>query len=250
MLYDKSVKPSQIAAEYQRQREKDRRMKQIHLLVVDPGAEVRSAIITHASLENFLTDEAADGIAALKQFRRNDYHIIILDASLPELDTWHVCRQIRKSSHAPIIILSKQSSEEEKLFFYEIGVDDFIQKPFSCKELMARIHVLLRYSAHQDDYMPRRLIFDGLCIDIAARMVYVDGENAVLTPKEYKLLVYLAKNPHQALSREMILREVWGEDFFGTDRTVDTHIKTLREGIKPYHQYIGTVWGYGYMFKT
>ena len=225
-------------------------MKQIRFLIVDPEAEVRATLKTYAALENFAIDEAADGIAALKLFRRNDYHIIIMNANLPELDAYHVCRQIRKSSHAPIIMLSRQSNEEERLLYFEIGVDDFIEMPFSCKELMARIHVLLRHSAHHEDYTPRRLIFDGLCIDIAARVVFVDGEAITLTPKEYKLLLFLSKNPHQAMSREQILREVWGEDFFGTDRTVDTHIKTLRESIRPYQDYIGTVWGYGYIFKS
>ncbi len=225
-------------------------MKQIHLLVVDPEAEVRAAIKTYASLENYLTDEAADGITALKLIRRNDYHIIILDANIPELDAWHVCRQIRKASLAPIIMISKQSDEQEKLYYYDIGVDDFINKPFSNKELMARINVLLRHSAHHEDYEPRRLIFEGLCIDVASRLVYIDGLSIVLTPKEYKLLVYLAKNPNQAMSREQILSEVWGDEFFGTDRTVDTHIKTLRDSIKPYHYYVSTVWGFGYMFKT
>lgn len=225
-------------------------MKQIHLLIADPEAGVRVTLKNHAALENFATDEAADGIAALKLFRRNDYHIIIMSANLPELDAYHVCRQIRKGSHTPIIMLSAQSTEEERLFYFEIGVDDFIEKPFSCKELMARIHVLLRHSANREDYMPRRLVFDGLCIDIASRVVFVDGDAVMLTPKEYKLLLFLAKNPHQAMSREQILREVWGEDFFGTDRTVDTHIKTIRESIKPYQDYIGTVWGYGYIFKS
>ncbi|MFA5676049.1 MAG: response regulator transcription factor [Christensenellales bacterium] len=225
-------------------------MKQIRLLIVEPGAEIRAAIKNHAALENFAADEAADGITALKLFRRNDYHIIIMEANLEELDAWHVCQQIRKSSRAPIIMLSKQSSEEEKLLFYEIGADDFIEKPFSYKELIARINVLLRHSKLHEDYTPRRLIFDGLCIDIASRIVFVDGESVMLTPKEYKLLLFLAKNPNRAMTRETILSEVWGDDFFGTDRTVDTHIKTLRENIKPYHNYIGTVWGYGYMFKT
>ncbi len=225
-------------------------MKQIRLLIVDPGAEVRAAIKNYAALENFTFDEAADGISALKLFRRNDYHIIIMDANLTELDAWHVCQQIRKNSHVPIVMLSNQSSEEEKLMFYEIGADDFIEKPFSYKELIARIHVLLRHSKHNEDYVPRRLIFDGLCIDVASRVVFIDGESIMLTPKEYKLLLFLAKNPNRAMTRELILREVWGDDFFGTDRTVDTHIKTLRENIKPYHNYISTVWGYGYMFKT
>ncbi|MGI5849767.1 MAG: response regulator transcription factor [Christensenellales bacterium] len=224
-------------------------MKEVRLLIADREADVRTTIKTYAAFENFIADEAADGIAALKLFRRNNYHIVIMDAHLPELDTWHVCRQIRKSQDTPIIILSRKSSEEEKLFFFDIGVDDFIDKPFSSKELMARIHVILRHSASHSDYTPRRIIIDGLCIDTVSRIVYIDGESIMLTPKEYKLLLFLAQNPHKAMSRDVILRKVWGEDFFGTDRTVDTHIKMLREHIKPYHKYIGTVWGVGYIFN-
>lgn len=225
-------------------------MSEIRLLIVDPAADIRATVKTHAAMESFLVDEAADGIDAIKMFRRHEYHAVILNANLPELDAWHVCRQIRKSAQTPIIILSRDGSEDLKLFFFDLGVDDFLSSPFSFKVLMARIHVLLRHSASHSDYTPRRLIYDGLCIDVFSHMVYIDGEGIVLTPKEYKLLVFLAKNPNRAFSREMILKAVWGEDFFGTDRTVDTHIKTLRESIKPYQRYVETVWGVGYIFKT
>ena len=225
-------------------------MNEVRLLIIDPDPEIRTQIRAHASLEGFVADEAANGIAALKLFRRNDYTIVIMETQLPELDAWHVCRQIRKTSELPIIMLSKHNNEEETLSFFDIGVDDFVYKPFSHKELMARLHVMLRHSAHHTNYTPRRIIFDGLCIDTVSRMVYTDGETVTLTPREYSLLLYLAQNPNRALSREVILNEVWGEDFFGTDRTVDTHIKSLRENIKPYHKYIETVWGYGYMFRT
>ncbi len=225
-------------------------MSEIRLLIVDSAADLRATVKTHAAMDNFLVDEAADGIDAIKMFRRHEYHAIVLNADLPELDSWHVCRQIRKSSQTPIIILSKEESEEQKLSYFDIGVDDFISAPFSCKVLMARIHVLLRHSAYHADYTPRRLIYDGLCIDVFSHMVYIDGDGIVLTPKEYKLLVFLAKNPNRAFTRETIIKEVWGDDFFGTDRTVDTHIKTLRENIKPYHRYVETVWGVGYIFKT
>ncbi|MDD5017648.1 MAG: response regulator transcription factor [Eubacteriales bacterium] len=223
-------------------------MSEVRLLVADREADVRATIKTHAALESFTTDEAADGITALKLIRRHDYQIIIMDAHLPELGTWHVCHQIRKSQDTPIIILSRQSDEEDKISFFDIGVDDFIGKPFSSRELMARIHVLLRHSGHS--YTPRRLICEGLSIDTVSRVVYVDSEAVTLSPKEYKLLVYLAKNQNQAMSREMILKSVWGPDFYGTDRTVDTHIKTLRENIRPYHGLIGTVWGFGYIFRS
>ena len=224
-------------------------MSGIRLLIVDREADVRAAIKTHAAFESFTTDEATDGISALKLIRRHDYHIIIMDAHLPELDTWYVCHQIRKTQETPIIILSQQSDEEEKLSFFDVGVDDIIPKPFSGKLLMARIHIILRHNPHHNDYSPRRLIYDGLCIDTISHIVYIDGQNIVLTPKEYKLLLFLAQNPNRAMSRDMILRQVWGEDFFGTDRTVDTHIKMLRGHIRPYHKFIETVWGIGYIFK-
>ncbi len=225
-------------------------MEDVRLLIADPKAEIRSAIKTYTSLENYGSDEAADGITALKLLRRNEYHVVIMDTRLPELDAWHVCRQIRKTTSAPIIMISEQDDEEEKLSFFDIGIDDFIIKPFSGKELLARVRVMLRHSASLSAFAPRKIIFSGLCIDSVSRTVYIDGETILLTPKEYSLLCYLAQNPDKALSREMILDKVWGEDFFGTDRTVDTHIKTLRENIKPYQRYIETVWGYGYIFKT
>ena len=225
-------------------------MGETRLLIVDREPETRSKIKTHATLHGFLSDEATDGITALKQFRRKNYNVVILDANCMELDAWHVCRQIRKSASTPIIILSARGDEEQKLSFYDLGVDDFVTKPFSCKVLIARIHVILRRNAAYTKHSSRRIVYEGISIDVAARMVYVDGESIVLTPKEYKLLVFLSQNPNQAMSREMILKEVWGEDFFGTDRTVDTHIKMLRESLRPYHTYIETVWGFGYIFNA
>lgn len=225
-------------------------MNEVRLMIVDRDSEVRKMVKSHAIYKGYIVDEAADGITALKLFRRNRYNTIIIDRDLPELAPWQVCRQIRKSSETPIIILSSQTTEEEKLSFFDEGIDDFLNKPFSCRELMARIHVILRHSAFYHDYSKRRIIFDGLCIDVVSRRVYIDGHGVILSPKEYKLLVFLAKNPAQAFTREMILDEVWGRDFFGTDRTVDTHIKTLREHIKPYHELIKTVWGFGYMFNS
>ncbi len=225
-------------------------MDQVRLLVVDPDQETRTSIRTHAEHEGFSVMEAADGITALKLFRRSEFGVVIMETRLPELDAWHVCRQIRKSSDLPIMMISGRIDEEETLSFYDLGIDDFVYKPFSYRELMARLHMILRRIAGSAAYTPRRIIFDGLCIDTASRVVYKDGEPVSLTPREYSLLLYLAQNPNRALSREVILSSVWGEDFFGTDRTVDTHIKSLRESIRPYHHFIETVWGYGYMFRT
>lgn len=223
-------------------------MSKVRILIASSDAEVRGRVIAHIEYEGLAADEAADGITVLKLFRRNEYSIIIIDSDLPELDAWNVCRQIRKSSEIPIIIVSGSDNEEEKLSFFDIGADDFIAKPFSGKLITAHIRVILRRSTG-GAYAPRKLIFDGLCIDTVSRIVYVDGEIVPLTPKEYKLLRFFAQNPRKALSRESILHGVWGEDFFGTDRTVDTHVKMLREHIKPYDRLIDTVWGVGYIFK-
>jgi len=225
-------------------------MNEIRILVADGEAEVRTLIKTHTAFEGYTCDEATDGIAAIKLFRRNEYKVIIIDTHIAELNAWNVCRQIRKNSDLPIIIISKHCSEEDKLSFFDIGVDDFILKPFSYKELIARVRVLLRHHTPKNDLTPRRIVFGGLCIDLFSRVVYIDGENIVLTPKEYSLLLFLSQNPNKAMSRDTILNQVWGEDFFGTDRTVDTHIKTLRENIKPYHEFIATVWGFGYIFRV
>jgi two-component system response regulator ResD len=223
-------------------------MDEVRILIAVSDVEIRARIKTHAVYEGLTADEAADGITAIKLFRRNEYNIIIIDSDLPELDAWNVCHQIRKSSEAPIIIVSGRDDEDEKLSFFDIGADDFIAKPFSGKVMMARIRIILRRCTGVG-YKPRRLIFDGLCIDTVSRTVYVDGEETGLTPKEYKLLLFFAQNPHIALPREKILHDVWGEDFFGTDRTVDTHVKMLREHIRPYDKLIDTVWGVGYIFK-
>lgn len=224
-------------------------MNEVHILIVDRDDNVRQMVRRHIESEGFYIDEAADGISALKLFRRRNYHVVIIDRDLPELAPWHVCRQIRKQSNTPIIILSNQATEEEKLLFFETGVDDFMSKPFSCRELIARIHVMLRHmSLHTDQ--PRRLVYGSLVIDIVSHTVTVDDEPVALSPKEYKLLVFFANNPGQAMSREHILAEVWGEDFFGTDRTVDTHVKSLRARLGAEQNRIATVWGYGYIFHS
>lgn len=223
-------------------------MNEVRLLIADREADTRTAIKTYASLEGFLCDEATDGIHAIKLFRHKEYAAVILDTDIGELDAWNVCRQIRKVSQIPMIVLSYTNNEEYKLSFFETGIDDFIIKPFFPRELIARTHVFLRRSAAVN-VPPRRIVYKGLCVDLVSHAVFVDGESIILTPREYKLLVYLAQNPYKALSREMILNEVWGEEFFGTDRTVDTHIKMLRENIKPYQGYIGTLWGFGYIFR-
>ncbi len=225
-------------------------MNDIRLLIADQDSAVRSAIKKMATAQGYLFDEAADGIAALKLFRRHDYNIIILDTDLPELDGRNVCRQIRKVSDAPILIVSAKYGEQDKLNAFELGVDDYIAKPFSAPELLARIKVFLYRSGGLNRVTPAKITFSGLFIDTISRAVYIDDSAVQLTPKEYDLLFFLSQNPNKAFSRETLLNEVWGYDFTGSDRTVDTHIKTLRENIKPYDTFIVTVWGFGYKFVT
>ena len=225
-------------------------MDEIRLLIADNDSSVRSAVKKRILAEGFSCDEAPDGIAALKLFRRKDYHLIIIDPELPELDGRNVCRQIRKVSDVPIILVASQNREEDRLSGFALGADDYLAKPFSLPELIARIKVFLHRSGGMSKSPPSKLSFGGLFIDTVSRCVYIDDRIVQLTPKEYDLLLFLSQNPNKAFSRDMLLNEVWGFDFIGSDRTVDTHIKTLRDNIKPYEQYIATVWGYGYKFTV
>lgn len=223
-------------------------MSEVRLLVVDGDSAVRSVIRENAAAEGYLCDEAANGIAALKLFRRNEYNVVVMDTDLAELDGVNVCRQIRKASDVPVIVLSEHPAQENRLCYFQLGADDYVVKPIFPLELMARVRVFLRRSGMTQLASPKRFSFNGLYIDTASRTVYIDERVVQLTPKEYDLLFFLTKNPNKAFSRETILNEVWGYDFYGSDRTVDTHIKTLRENLRPYQQYIATVWGYGYKF--
>ncbi len=224
-------------------------MGTVRLLVADSEKGIRSIIRQCASDEGYAVDEAADGISALKLFRRNEYHLIITEADLPELDGKNVCAQIRKASDIPIIIISEEGKKEDKLSFFALGVDDYVLKPFFPEELVARIKVFLRRCGEMKFLPSRTITFSGIQIDTVSHAVYINEKDVALTPKEYELLLFLLKNPNKAFSRQALLNEVWGYDFFGSDRTIDTHIKTLRESIKPYHQHIATIWGYGYKFE-
>lgn len=223
-------------------------MSDVRLLIVDKSGAVRNEIKKIAIEQGYTCDEAADGIAALKLFRRNDYDIVILDTDLPELDGRNVCRQIRKSSDVPIFIISERADETAALCAFNLGADDYIRKPFSAREVLARVKVFLYRTGIAAKNMPSKIEFDGLLIDTASREVTADGRHVQLTPKEYDLLFFLSQNPNKAYSREALLNEVWGYCFTGSDRTIDTHIKTLRENIRPYDTFIVTVWGFGYKF--
>ncbi|NLT15895.1 MAG: response regulator transcription factor [Clostridiales bacterium] len=223
-------------------------MSDIRLLIADKDDSVRSQLKKLADNACYFYDSAIDGIMAIKLFRRHDYHLILMDTELPMLDGWNVCRQIRKVSEVPIIIVSANTAERDKLLAFELGADDYVCKPFSPSELLARIRVHLYRAQGIKSAAPSKISFSGLLIDTISRAVCVDDTVVKLTPKEYELLYFLSQNPNKAYSRESLLNEVWGYEFTGSDRTVDTHIKMLRENIKPYDSYIVTVWGFGYKF--
>jgi len=223
-------------------------MDDIRLLIADSDSVIRGIIKECFISLGFLADEASDGIAAIKLFRRNEYNLIIIDSAITELDGRLVCNQIRKGSDVPIIITCVQCDEELKMSYFEQGVDDFLIKPVSLPELLARVKVFLRRTIGTKKIPSRTIFCNGIHIDSISHKVFINENKIQLTPKEYELLLFLTQNPDKAFSRETLLNEVWGDDFLGSDRTVDTHIKTLRENIKPCHNCIKTIWGFGYKF--
>jgi len=215
------------------------------ILVVDDEIKIREIIKEYAEFEGYEVAQAEDGMQAVEMVKNQDFDIIIMDVMMPKLDGYSACKEIRKIKQIPVIMLSARGEEYDKLFGFEIGVDDYVVKPFSPKELMARIRAVLnRASASQrtEDVIRYEINF-------TAREVKIDGEKVSMTPKEYDLLFYLVKNMNIALSREKLLEEVWGFDFYGDDRTVDTHIKMLRNSLGKYRNLIVTLRGMGYKFE-
>ena len=219
------------------------------LLVVDDEPKIREVIREYAEFNGYEVTEAEDGMIAVGLCKLNNYDLIILDIMMPKLDGFSACKEIKKIQDVPIIMLSARTEEYDKLFGFELGIDDYVVKPFSPKELMARVNVILerRNGSKKDEN--KDMNFGGLSINMAARTVSVDGERVELTPKEYELLFYLIKNKNIALSRDKLLSDIWGYDFFGDDRTIDTHIKNLRNNLGPYRDYIVTLRGVGYKFE-
>ena len=219
------------------------------ILIVDDEEMIREVLHEYAEFEGYAAFEAENGRDAVQLCRDNDYDIILMDIMMPKLDGFSAVKEIKKIKDIPVIMLSARGEEYDKLFGFEIGIDDYVVKPFSPKEIMARINaVLKRHSkatAKSDIYT-----FEGLEVDITGRNVYVDGVKVDLTPKEYELLFYLVKNKGVALSREKLLSDVWGFDFFGDERTVDTHIKMLRSNLKQYRKFVVTLRGMGYKFEV
>lgn len=216
------------------------------ILIVDDEDKIREIIKKYAAFDGFETDEASGGLEAISKTREKDYDLIILDIMMPDLDGFSVCREIRKKYNTPIIMLSARGEEYDRLHGFEVGVDDYVVKPFSPKELMMRVAAILkRTSSANIDVME----IGGIKIDFSARIVYIDGEKVDMTPKEYDLLFYFARNRGIALTREKLISNVWGYDFFGDDRTLDTHIKLLRKSLGAYANYIVTLRGVGYRFE-
>ncbi len=220
------------------------------ILVVDDEAKIREVIREYSEFNGFEVTEAEDGMSAVGLVKLNDYDIIVMDVMMPKLDGFSACKEIKKLKDIPVIMLSARGEEYDKLFGFELGIDDYMVKPFSPKELMARINAILaRHNASQQNEENEIIEFGGLVIDIPGRSVAVDGEKIELTPKEYDLLFFLVENKNIALSRDRLLSEIWGYDFFGDDRTIDTHIKNLRNNLGPYRDYIVTLRGVGYKFE-
>ncbi len=218
------------------------------VLIVDDEEMIRGVLKEYVEFEGGTAYEAEDGMQAVKLCRENDFDIILMDVMMPKLDGFSAVKEIKKFKNIPVIMLSARGEEYDKLFGFEIGVDDYVTKPFSPKEVMARIHALLKRGAQ--DVSSDVVTFEGLTIDMAGRNVFVDGEKAELTPKEYEILFYFVKNKGIALTREKLLMDVWGFDFYGDDRTVDTHIKMLRSNLKQYRKFIVTLRGLGYKFEV
>lgn len=225
------------------------------LLIVDDEEKIRSMIKKYALFEEYEAYEACDGMEAVTMCRKQQFDCIIMDIMMPELDGFSACREIRKFSDTPVIMLSARGEEYDKIHGFELGIDDYVVKPFSPRELMMRISAVIRRYGQKDissePAESARDVYrkDGLEIDFTARIVTVDGNRLNLAPKIYELLFYMVRNKNIALSREQLLSQVWGYDFFGDDRTLDTHIKLLRKELGPYADMIVTLRGLGYRFE-
>ena len=222
------------------------------ILVVDDEAGIREIIKKYAVFEGHEVSEAADGMEAVGVCREKDFDIIIMDIMMPELDGFSACKEIRKTKNIPVLMLSARGEEYDKIHGFELGIDDYVVKPFSPKELMMRINAIMKRSsgAGMEENKREVVNLEGLTVDFTGRLVYIDGDRTDMSPKEYDLLFHFVKNRGIALTREKLITDVWGYDFFGDDRTLDTHIKLLRKSLGEYSKYIVTLRGVGYRFET
>jgi DNA-binding response OmpR family regulator len=219
-----------------------------HLLVVDDEAQIRTLIRKYAEFAGYRVSEATNGMEAVEMVRANRYDLVIMDIMMPELDGLSACREIRNLSSVPVIMLSARGEEYDKISGFECGADDYVTKPFSPRELMLRVEVVLKRTGATTE--AEKYVDGGLVIDMTRRHVTVDGVAADLSPREYDLLFYLVRNANTALSRETLLRDVWGSAFEGNERTLDTHVKLLRQSLGAYSGHIVTLRGVGYRFDA
>lgn len=220
------------------------------ILIVDDEEMIRKIVSKYAIFEGHEVTEASNGMEAITLCREGSFDVVIIDIMMPELDGFSACREIRKFSDIPIIMLSARGEEYDKINGFELGIDDYVVKPFSPKELMLRVDAIMKRAKKSD--APGNEIFElgTLRADVTARIVYVDGERVEMSPKEYDLFFYMLKNRNIALTRERLISEVWGYDYFGDDRTLDTHVKLLRRSLGDAAKYIVTLRGVGYRFDT
>lgn len=224
-------------------------MKMSRLLVVDDEFGIREIIKKYASFEGYEVEEAADGMEAVDKALSQDFDLIIMDVMMPELDGFSACKEIRKHKNTPVIMLSARGEEYDRIHGFETGVDDYVVKPFSPRELMMRVAAVIKRTRGSKDESDV-FTYKGLVVDFSARIVTVNGERAAMTPKEYDLFFYMVKNRGLALTRETLISKVWGYDFFGDDRTLDTHVKLLRKSLGEYSSCVVTLRGVGYRFET
>lgn len=224
------------------------------LLIVDDEMHIRDLVQKYATFENYESETAENGLEAIGKVKHNEYDLVIMDIMMPELDGFSAVKEIRKISQVPVIMLSARSEEYDKLYGFDLGIDDYVTKPFSPKELMRRVNAVLARATHKNNQESATTNevgqYKNLKIDYSAHIVTINNEKIDLTPKEYELLVYLIKNQNIAVRREQLLEKVWGYDYYGDDRTLDTHMKSLRKKIGEYANCIITIRRVGYRFET
>ena len=223
-----------------------------HILVVDDEEKIRRIIRKYAEFEGYTIEEAGDGMEAIEICKKQDFDLIILDVMMPELDGFSTCREIRKIKPIPVIMLSARGEEYDRIHGFELGIDDYVVKPFSPRELMMRVKVVASRNKRilEDEHTHEIFRKEGLEIDFTGRIVTIDGKKAEMTPKEYDLLFFLVRNRGIALTREKLITDVWGYDYYGDDRTLDTHIKLLRNSLREYRKFLVTLRGVGYRFDA
>lgn len=219
-----------------------------NILVTDDEDKIRDLIEKYAKFEGHVVYKAKNGMEAIEMCKNRDFDIIIMDIMMPELDGFSAVKEIRKESNVPVIMLSARGEEYDKIHGFEIGVDDYVVKPFSPKELMMRIEAVVKRTSNNKEIRDLFKI-ENFEADFTARKIIINGENVEMTPKEFDLIFYMIKNKNIALSREKLITNVWGYDFYGDNRTLDTHIKLLRKSLGEYSKFIVTLRGVGYRFE-